>query len=156
MKRKFNFEINKIVSMDKVALPSEVFSNLTAYSRGIKSTVIKLEETKRDKIRIRAGQRAMQYEERIRTATRINILKECLKGKEKEATKTRNTRERRDYLMKNGYSQAGIDQLRERNVNVVKTLKEKDKEVQKQTQYNKIREGQCNERYKHIKTEIPT
>ena len=33
--------------------------------------------------------------------------------------------------MRNGYSQAGIDQLRERNVNVIKTLKEKDKEVQK-------------------------
>ena len=38
---------------------------------------------------------------------------------------------------------------------MVKTLKEKDKEVQKQTQYNKIRKGQYNERYKHIKTEIP-
>ena len=28
-------------------------------------------------------------------------------------------------------------------------------EVQKQTQYNKIRKGQYNERYEHIKTEIP-
>jgi len=96
----------------------------------------------------------MRYEERIRNATGINILKECLK-EEKEATKTRNTQERREYLMRNGYNQVSIDQLRERNVNVVKTLKEKDKEVQKQTQYNKIRKGQCNKRYKHIKTEIP-
>ena len=76
----------------------------------------------------------MQYEERIRNAAGINILKECLKEKEEEATKTRNTRERWEYLIMNGYSQAGIDQRRERNVNVVKTLKEKDKEVQKQTQ----------------------
>ena len=97
-----------------------------------------LVETKRNKIR--AGQRAMQYEERLRNAMGINILKECLK-EERETTKIRNTQERREYLMKNGYNQAGIDQLRERNVNVVKTLKERDKELQKQTQYNKIREG---------------
>ena len=97
----------------------------------------------------------MQCEERIRNETGINILKECLKEKEKVSTKTRNTQERREYLMRNGYDQAGIDQLRERNVNVVKTLKEKVKEVQKQTQYNKIRKGQYNERYRHIKTEIP-
>ena len=36
---------------------------------------------------------------------------------------------------------------------MVTTLK--DKEVQKQTQYNKIRKAQYNERYEHIKTEIP-
>ena len=54
-----------------------------------------------------------------------------------------------------GYSQADRDQLRERNVNVVKTLKERDKEVQKQTQCNKIKKEKYNERYKYIKTEIP-
>ena len=50
--------------------------------------------------------------------------------------------------MRNGCSQAGIDQVRERNVNVVKTLKGKDGEVQNQIQYMKIRKGKCNERYK--------
>lgn len=34
-----------------------------------------LEETKRDKIILREGQRPMRYEERIRNTT--NILKEC-------------------------------------------------------------------------------
>ena len=38
---------------------------------------------------------------------------------------------------------------------MIKTLKVKDKEVQNQTQYNKIRKEQYNERYEHIKTEIP-
>ena len=73
----------------------------------------------------------------------MKILKECLKEKEREATKTKNIEERRKYLTRNGYSRAGIDQLRERNVNVIKTLKEKDKEVQKQTKYNKIRKIQA-------------
>ena len=62
-------------------------------------------------------------------ATSINILKECLKGKKREATKTRNTQERREYLMKNGYSQAGKDQLRGQNVNVVEILKEKTRKT---------------------------
>ena len=47
-----------------------------------------LEETKGDNIRIGAGQRAMQYEERIRNAMDINILKERSKEKEREVTKT--------------------------------------------------------------------
>ena len=84
-----------------------------------------IEETKRDKIRIRVGQRAMQYKERIGNTKSVSILKECLREKEREATKTRNAQERREYLMRNGYSQAGIDQLRERNVNVVKNTKRK-------------------------------
>ena len=76
-----------------------------------------LEETKRNKIRIRAGQRATQYEKK-RNATGKNILKECLKEKEREATKTKNIHERREYLMRNIYSQTGIDQLKERGKNI--------------------------------------
>ena len=53
----------------------------------------------------------------------------------------KNTQERREYLMRNGYSKAGIDQLRERNINVVKTLKEKDKEMQKQNPIQQNKKG---------------
>ena len=41
--------------------------------------------------------------------------------------------------MSNGYNQASIDQPRERNVNVVKTLTEKTRMYKNQTQYIKIR-----------------
>ena len=101
------------------------------------------------KIRIRAGQRATKYEKRIRNATILSILKEYLKEKEGEATKTNDKQERREYTIKNGCSPAGIDQQRQGCVNVVKTLKEEDHEMQKQTQYNKIR-------YKYIKANIRT
>ena len=94
-----------------------------------------IEETKRDKIRIRVGERAMQYEERTRNAMSMIILKESLKEEKREATKTKNIQKKQEYLMRNGYNRA--DQLRKPNVTVVKTLNEKDKEVQKQTQYNK-------------------
>ena len=65
----------------------------------------------------------MQCEEKMRNATDMNILKECLREKEGDLTKTKNIQERREYLTRNGYTQAGIDQLREWNVNVVKTLR---------------------------------
>ena len=78
-----------------------------------------------------------------------------MREEEREVTKTKNTRERREFLTRNGYSQVGIDPLRKLNVNVVKPLKEKDKEVQKRIQYIKIRKGKYNERYNHIITEIP-
>ena len=90
----------------------------------MRSSLYDRRNKKRQDQDLRAGQRAMQYEERIRNATGINVLKECLKENENEATKTRNTLERREYIMRNEYSQAGIDQLRERNVNVAKSLKE--------------------------------
>ena len=73
----------------------------------------------------------MQYEERTRNVTSINIIKEYLREKKRKTTKTKNTQEKRENLISNRYSQTGKDQLRERNVNVVKTLT-KDNEVEKQ------------------------
>ena len=49
---------------------------------------VMLKETKRDEIRFRAEQRTMQYEERTRNATGVNVLKECLK-EERQVTKTK-------------------------------------------------------------------
>ena len=66
-----------------------------------------LEKTKRNKIMIRGRQKAMQCDERIKNTTSLNILKECLK-EEREATRTKNIRERREYLMRNRYGQAGM------------------------------------------------
>ena len=57
-----------------------------------------LEKTKRYEIRVRVGQRVMQYEEKIRNATGMEYLKE----KQSEITKTKNIQERREYLTRNG------------------------------------------------------
>ena len=45
---------------------------------------IRRNKKRQDQGQGRAGQRAIQYEERIRNATGINILKECLKEKERQ------------------------------------------------------------------------
>ena len=51
-------------------------------------------ETKRDKIQIRAGKRAMQYEERIRNARDMNILKEYASKRTRERQSKQRTFER--------------------------------------------------------------
>ena len=55
----------------------------------------------------------------------VNILKEYLREKEGETTKTMNMQERKEYLTWRGYRQASIDRLKEWYVNVVKILQEK-------------------------------
>jgi len=91
---------------------------------------IVLSETNIEKIRIKAGKRAMQFEEDIRTSTERLILKECLKEKERNMRKRRNCKERKEYLRRNGYSQQGIVKLRERgeDIDIVWELTTRDKQ----------------------------
>ena len=51
--------------------------------------IIEPRETKRDKKRLRAGQRAVKYEERIGYVMGKNILKKCLREKKGEMIKTK-------------------------------------------------------------------
>lgn len=52
----------------------------------IHSMIYNMRRNKNDKIMIRAGQRVMKYGERIRNAMGVNVLKECLREEEGEAT----------------------------------------------------------------------
>ena len=85
-----------------------------------------LEETKRDKIRIRGEQRAMHYEERIRSATDMNIPKACLREGEEDNQNKERTRE-------TGIpNEEWIHSSRYRSTKRME-CKLKEKEVQKQT-----------------------
>ncbi|XP_053990557.1 uncharacterized protein LOC128882816 [Hylaeus volcanicus] len=92
-----------------------------------------LEKTKREKIRIKTGIKALRFEEKIRNAVGRELLKECLKER---------------------YSQAEVAELREGERDVVKEIRERDIQVQKQVQYNKVREATYNSRYKYIVTAL--
>ncbi|KAK1131940.1 hypothetical protein K0M31_016082 [Melipona bicolor] len=70
---------------------------------------IVLEETKREKIRVRAGRRALSFEKGIRKGIGRLVLKECLKEKEEGRQKTRNMEESEGYLRRNGLSRLGLD-----------------------------------------------
>ncbi|KAI4474788.1 hypothetical protein M0802_015443, partial [Mischocyttarus mexicanus] len=111
-----------------------------------------LEETKRNKIRIGAGQRALRFEEGVRKAKGRTLVKENLKEKEKGVSRTKNGKERKDFLKRNGYSQIGIDHFRQQGVDVNTLLEEKNRETQGQIQKNKIKEAKYNPRYKKIRT----
>ena len=59
----------------------------------------------------------------------MNILKEYVREKKEEATKTKNMQDRQEYLTRNGCIQAGTDQLRKKYANLIKILKEEDQKV---------------------------
>ena len=88
----------------------------------------------------------MKCEEGIRTSTDRLILKECLKEKDRNIV----SKEREEYLRRNGYSQQGIVKLRERGENIILELTTRDKQVQEQEQFNKIRNAKYNTIYKFI------
>ena len=61
----------------------------------------------REKIRVKTGRRAIKFEEGVRTSTDRLILKQCLKEKDRNIV----SKEREEYLRRNGYSQQGIVKL---------------------------------------------
>lgn len=109
-----------------------------------------LEETKMDKVRVGTGIRALKFEERLRKAEGRNLVKACLQEKEKGVCKTRNIEERKQYLERNGYSQVGLDQLLENNLEIIGKFRSRDREVQKQRQWNSIDAARYNPMYKYI------
>ena len=72
------------------------------------------------------------------------ILKECLKEKDRNIV----SKEREEYLRRNGYSQQGIVKLRERGENIILELTTRDKQVEEQ--FNKTRNAKYNTIYKFI------
>ncbi|KAI4486392.1 hypothetical protein M0802_012283 [Mischocyttarus mexicanus] len=79
-------------------------------------------ETKRNKIRIEAGQRVLRFEDRTRKPKGRILVKECLKKKEKGICKIKNSRGRKEFFDRNGYSQIGIEQLRRLVKKMVKII----------------------------------
>ena len=111
---------------------------------------IVLEETKREKLRVKAGARALGYEERVEGAEGRCLVKECLRERKKGGCSTRNSRERTEYLNRNGFSQLGLELEKGEGKDIMRILKERDRENQGQWQWNRIREARYNKLYKHI------
>lgn len=61
-------------------------------------------------------------------------------------------REREEYLWRNGCSQLDVKNLKQQEVDIIKILTERDKELQDQVQYNKIKKSKCNRKYRYINT----
>ncbi|KOC71370.1 hypothetical protein WH47_02415 [Habropoda laboriosa] len=91
-----------------------------------------LEESKREKLRVKAGIRVWKFEEGVRKDVGRKIVKECLKGKEANKEQTRTGKEREEYLKRNGLNQAGVDELRKEEREVTERIRRRDKGVQQQ------------------------
>ncbi|KAI4486887.1 hypothetical protein M0802_012238 [Mischocyttarus mexicanus] len=106
------------------------------------------ERTELLKIRMEQPENNLQHIKQHSTKAKGNSLKE----KEKGIDRTKNGKEREDFLKRNRYSQRGIDYLRQQWADVNALLEERDREIQGQIQNNKIREAKYNPRLERIRT----
>lgn len=117
-----------------------------------------LEETKRDKLKIEAGKRAMKYEAKIRTQENNRILQGCWKeirknDKNQDRQKQgRWEKERQQYYEHRGYSTEEVENKRSVEENIMAEIIQRDQDIQKQEQENKINKSKYNPEYKNIKT----
>lgn len=109
-----------------------------------------MEETKRDQIRVEAGKRAVKFEERIEKGGTI-LLRECLKEKLViREGRGRLAQQRVSYLQRNGCSEEELVRRKREGEKVWVELCARDREVQRQCQYNKIMESRSCPEYKNV------
>ena len=105
------------------------------------------EETKRKMMRIDTGIRALTYEIKKRT-TGGKIIKECYREMDREGNEGKWMRGREEYFKRNGWAmEEGVRRCMLEGKKMVTKLKERDAEVQRQQQYNKIENAKYNRRY---------
>ena len=114
---------------------------------------IVLKEVDREKMRIRTGNRACKFEEKVLESKGKRIVKACIKEKELGIGGSKKWEIREKYFNRNGWSVELIRRQHEKGNKVQQELIERDREVLKQVMESKIRESNYNERYKWIKVE---
>ena len=115
---------------------------------------ILLEETKRQKLRIEAGKRAIKYEEKIRDGKNL-LLTQCFletTRRRVNSLETKWDKERRKYFERNGMSLTKVEEERRKNTFNIKKIIDRDLEVQKQLNMAKMERSQFCNRYQHIWT----
>lgn len=84
---------------------------------------IVVEEAKRDKIRIKAGQKAIKFEERVDEKDGRELFKEFIREQDADRVQAASKKERVEYLKGNGVSQSGLEQLTSKGQNVGMRMK---------------------------------
>ena len=106
------------------------------------------QETGRDLLRVEAGGRALKFEIKKRE-TGNDYMKECFKDMDKGKIRGKWNEGRQKYFNRNGWAEG--EALKEENKHrIVKEMKSRDRENQKQEQYNKIQESKYNPWYKFL------
>ena len=113
-----------------------------------------LEETKRRKLRIDFGKRAIKFEAKALESKKL-ILKEALVEMDRRIRNEKYTdwdKERISYWERNGVGRRMIRMVVREGKKAVKETAERDEEIQGQSQYNNIMKSNYNQRYKHLIT----
>ena len=115
-----------------------------------------MEETKREKLKIRLAKRAVECEKRIEREREGGIVKECMKERKAGEGNQEGIRERQDHLKTCGFSQIGVEQLWREEEPAGKILRKRETEIQRQRQWNRIQKTRYNWKYKYLVTgELP-
>ncbi|KAJ3656884.1 hypothetical protein Zmor_015929 [Zophobas morio] len=100
-------------------------------------------ETKREKMRVEAGKRAVGFKEKFSERGDCKILQECWKERDK-------------YYEGKGYACEEIERMREMGRSMKEELSVRDKDIDKQEPRSRISESRYNAEYrKLVKDEVP-
>lgn len=108
-------------------------------------------ETNVERIGTIAGSRAVKFEEKAIKEGYRKLVIECVIEKEREGNERTVVSDRERFYRENGYSSEGIKLLRERKMNVVCVVRERERERLGQWLEGKIEKAKYNERYKEVK-----
>ncbi|KAH0813914.1 hypothetical protein GEV33_008877 [Tenebrio molitor] len=107
------------------------------------------EECKRSKLRVKAGKRAVKFEDRMGGREKCRILTECYREKKKNADE----KEREKYCRRNGYASEEVERVRAEGRWMCAELSERDRDTDKQERRERIRESRYNREYERCVTE---
>lgn len=113
------------------------------------------DESKREKIRLWAGRRALRFEQKLRLGGGSDIARRCLKEiEEKQRGQGSKWEEgRRRFFEDRGYSCEAAGLLRAEGIDVGKVMEERDRELQEQEKWGCLREARYNRWYREVRTE---
>lgn len=103
-------------------------------------------EIELEKMKIRWGLRAWNFEEKVRDSEESRITKICWMEKQKDLGKGR--RERTEFLNNLGYSEELIGMWEMQGRNIEEEIVKRGIDIEKQSRRSKIEEAKCNSKFK--------
>lgn len=120
-----------------------------------------LRELGLEKLKIRWGLRAVEFEEKIRRKSEDDLVKKCWLEKEEVAkrepcNKDLYSSEKAKYYNRNGWSPKAIEGMRTQGIDIIKEIRVRERDIQLQMIEGKIREAKYNKKFKEIVADRPS
>lgn len=102
-----------------------------------------------EKLKVRSGIKARKYEGKVRNMDEKKWVKVCWRKKQEQGWTNLYGREREKFY-NNGWGLAAVDEMNREERDMVRELKEKKEDVQRQEDDRRIREAKFNREYKNM------